>query len=334
MPSATCVRRALRAPTAPRACSTTQGVRILRPVGWFSRTSSPKVPRWGFRVGWDDFVDALRDEARELGLELDEDSLAAGSLALPETARETEWNLRALAARCRELEPHDWQAEISRSLYAAFGRLPPPRDSGLPEANEFRSRLRVQVFGNDYVVATALATDRIAMKRFGDAWLVVVQDLVGGEATTTREALANDGITLDQAFELGRKLGVADTAPHAQTHTLATPGAVIELAVANTFYLSAMMLEAHARLPAETAVVACAVSWHHWVLATLERGTATRETLRAIGEIVANLRANISVTPAETIGGSLWWWPIGGEPEVFVPDGKLPDGLAAALAPS
>ena len=280
------------------------------------------MPRWGFRTGWDDFLAEVRQQLRARGRELDDAALETGEMP--------DWSLRELAESCRDLDPGEWEEQIRASLTEAFGAAPTVE---LPEASDFRSRLRLQLFGRDYVAATRLAVDRIAMKPFGDAWLAVVQDLVGGEATTTWDDLAADGITAEQAFELGLELGVADTLPHAQIQTLGMPGATIELAVANAFYLAAVMLKSHRNLPADTVVVACALSWHHWVLATLDP-TATRETLHGIRELVAKLRAGIQVTAAETIGDSLWWWPPGTAPEPFTPGGKLPAALEAALARS
>jgi hypothetical protein len=282
------------------------------PVGWFSRfRPSSSVPRWGFRIGWADFVAQAHDIAGQSGTELDENVL------------------RALADACRDLEPHAWSAQIRKSLDEILGR----RDARLepPIANEFRRTLRVQMFGREYFTTLNLPGERLVARPFGDAWLAVVQDAIGAEVSTTRDDLARDGISVAQAFALGQMLGVSDTASQVQNATLGVAGATIDIAVTNAFYLSAVMLEAQAKLPADSAIVACPVSWHHWVLATLERRTATRDTLRAIADVVDKLGAGIQVAAAERIGSSLWWWPPGQDPDPFTPDGTLPHGLASAL---
>ena len=91
-------------------------------MGLFSRFATPTVPRWAFRTGWSDFVVALREEARCYGLAFDNDQLATGLVPLPVAALVDTWDLRTLATRCRDLDPHEWLAQIRASLFAAYGR--------------------------------------------------------------------------------------------------------------------------------------------------------------------------------------------------------------------
>lgn len=91
-------------------------------MGLFSRFSTPKVPRWAFRTGWGDFVVALREEARGYGLAFDNAQLEVGAVVLPPGTLVESWDLRTLATRCRDLDPHEWLAQIRASLFEAYGR--------------------------------------------------------------------------------------------------------------------------------------------------------------------------------------------------------------------
>ena len=174
-------------------------------MGFFSRFSTPKVPRWAFQTGWADFVVGLAEEAQRYGLRIDDTHVATGVVPLPQTAALETWDLRPLATRCRDLEPYEWATAIRESLFDAFGRdgdvelvaAPPPsartqrpepprhRRDDSPRAI-VRDRLRVQVFGRDYVSGMQLDRDGIAMRPFGDAWLALVEDLAGASEITVR----------------------------------------------------------------------------------------------------------------------------------------------------
>ncbi len=90
-------------------------------MGLFSKFTTPKVPRWAFRTGWEDFVLTLREEAQCYGFAFDDKQLADGMIALPPRATLTHWDLRALATHCRDLEPHEWLGQIRESLFSAYG---------------------------------------------------------------------------------------------------------------------------------------------------------------------------------------------------------------------
>ena len=166
----------------------------------------------------------------------------------------------------------------------------------------------------------------IACRPFGDAWLVLVEDLGGGEATITHRKLAEQGLDAAAAFPLAIEQG-AVACPDAQITEVAIPGARCELAVANSFYLASLMLFTHDRIPAGTPLVVVALTWHHWIVATLE-DSGTPATLAAIAELAATLAAGVSVAASEWIGTSLWWWPPGTAPEPFTL-AALPAALAA-----
>ncbi|MCX5747272.1 MAG: hypothetical protein NT062_32800 [Proteobacteria bacterium] len=325
-------------------------------MGLFSRTQSStvKVPRWGFRTGWEDFLLQLRMVAHTYGLTVDDTHFVGGIVPLPPTAQYETWDLRPLATRCRDLDPHEWLAAIRAALFEMYGRLgdvevvegpptgtrhAPPRaparltaGTATPTrvvtdpATTMQQRLRVQLFGHDYF--SMIDKTAVATRTLGDAWLTLVEDLPGGEVTVSWASLRAAGIDRDEALQIGLANGVASTAPDVQLHTLAIPGAICELSVANSFYLSAVMIATHARMPAGSPVIACALTWHHWMIATLA-DDATPGTLVALRALVTQLRAEIHVQRAEWIGDSLWWWPPGHEPTPFTVDGELPAALRA-----
>lgn len=335
-------------------------------MGLFSRSSKPpKVPRWGFRTGWEDFLVEVRTVARTYGLTIDDAIFYGEGVAeLPEDATYSAIDLRPVAAACRDLDPHHWGGVIRKTFVEMYGRegdievledagdapqQRQPNQAGVEQqkkkprsgatnstaivtspATTLPERLRVQVFGKDYI--SMLAKDKVAMRPMGDAYAVLTQDIFNSSETTlTWEDLELAGLDVDAAFSLGIENGARATLHDVQTFGADLPNAKAEIFVSNQFYLSAMLMMSHAMLPPETAVVACAISWHHWVFATLGEG-ADRETLVAMRKLVDGLLEAVKVPPSEWIGTSLWWWPVGKAPEVIPVDGELPASLAARFA--
>jgi hypothetical protein len=311
-------------------------------MGWFSRFKDPaKPPRWGFTDEWEQFVGDLVRIAAEWELALTPAAIAPGRIDLPESATYEYWDLKALAARCRDLEPHEREGAIRADLLEMVG-YPATRptvevvDESAPtdarDANQRVTRtgdtpidpasLRAQIFGDLYF--SMVDHDKIACRKLGSAWLVMVQELPGGESTVTRANLAKLGLELDAAFDLGIAQGLARMT-EVQVAALQVPGAKAELIVANGFFLSALMLSPNA--PGSIAAdIKCAISWHHWLIAELEP-TADRATLEALQALVVQIGEGVKVAASEWIGTSLWYWPPDCEPTPFTLD-SLPPPLA------
>lgn len=319
-------------------------------MGWCSRTTTPKIPRWGFRIGWEDFIVAVRTVARSYGLTIADAAFSGdGVVALPEDAAYEAVDLRPIAAACHDLDPPRWDEVIREGFRRMYGRAgdievledareaPPPMRAApaAVTATTLHERLRVQVFGAAYLAP--LARDQIALRPLGDAFAVLTQDFAGSaESTLTWAELAAAGIDVDAAFSRGRENGVQATIDDIQAFGATLPHATAEIFVSNRFYLSAVILESHARMPPGTPVIACPISWHHWVMATLgEELTRARlaETIAALRALVDSLLAAVNVPASEWIGTSLWWWPAGQAPDVIAVDGELPATLAARCAP-
>jgi hypothetical protein len=309
-------------------------------MGWFSRSTDPaKPPRWGFTDEWEQFVGDLVRIAAEWELAVTPATIAPGRIDLPESATYEYWDLKALAARCRDLEPHQREDAIRADLLEMFGypatrptvevveEAAPDdaRDANLPVRRAGSldpTSLRAQIFGELYF--SMVDHDAIACRRLGNAWLVMVQELPGGESTVKRADLAKLGLELDAAFDLGIAQGVARMAD-VQIAALAVPGAKVELIVANGFFLSALMLSPNA--PGSIAAdIKCAITWHHWLIAELEPA-ADRATLEALQALVAQIGEGVKVAASEWIGTSLWYWPPDCEPTPFTLD-SLPAPLA------
>lgn len=307
-------------------------------MGWFTRTPDPgKPPRWGFQTGWLDFVIALRTRARDYALTIDDVQLARGVVPLPEEATYEYWDLRAIAAVCRDAEPQQWDALLRAALLELYGRAgdvdlvdapPMSTKSGAADLRlPTRERLRVQVFG-----AAALAgldPSVVAGRALADAWAVIVEAFPGADAIVTRGQLAAAGISEEEAFSLGLANGVQVAAADAQVTTLALPGAACQLVVSSSAFLGAVMLTAHARLRAGTPMIMVPLTWRHWVQVTLGP-TASRETIARLVQLVGTLAGNLAVPRAEWVGTTLWWWPPGEPPTPFAPS-ALPAALAARL---
>jgi hypothetical protein len=294
-------------------------------MGWFSRTSDPaKPPRWGFTDEWDQFAGDLVTVAAEWELTLTPALIKDGRIDLPEEAAYDYWDLKALAGRCRNLEPYQREEAIRADLLEMFGHPatrptvepidePAPeeaRDANVraPRTVETRlesASLRTQIFSEAYF--SMLDHEAIACRRLGNAWLVVVQEYPGGESTVKRDQLAELGLDLDTAIDLGIAQGMARMAE--------VQLAKVELVVANDFFLSALMISPHA--PGSIAPdIKCPITWHHWMIAELEP-TADRATIAALQTLVDKIAEGVQVAASEWIGTSLWYWPPDSEPTPF-----------------
>jgi hypothetical protein len=301
-------------------------------MGWFSRTPDPaKPPRWGFTDEWEQFAGALVTIAAEWELALTPATIQSGRIDLPEHAAYDYWDLKALASGCRDLEPYQREEAIRADLLEMFGHpatrptvepIEEPAPETARDANVRVTRtdgtrvepasLRTQIFGDTYF--SILDHETIACRRLGNAWLVMVQEYPGGEGTVSRAQLAQLGLDLDAAFDLGIAQGMARMA-EVQIAKLEVAGAKVELLVANDFFLSALMLSPHA--PGSIAPdIKCAISWHHWLIAELEP-TANRATLEALQTLVDQIGEGVKVGASEWIGTSLWYWPPDSEPTPF-----------------
>ncbi|MEP6859586.1 MAG: hypothetical protein ABJE66_03145 [Deltaproteobacteria bacterium] len=311
-------------------------------MGWFSRTSDPaKPPRWGFTDEWEQFVGDLVTIAAEWELALTPILIKDGRIDLPDHAAYDYWDLKALAGRCRDLEPHQRDEAIRADLLEMFGHPatrptvepidePAPQDARDANVRVTRTggtplepgSLRAQIFGEIYF--SMLDHDKIACRKLGDAWLVMVQEVPGGEATVTHEQVSKIGLDLDAAFDLGIAQGIVRMA-EVQIAKVEVPGAKVELVVANEFFLSALMLSPHA--PGSIAPdIKCPITWHHWLIAELEP-TADRATIEALQTLVNKIGEGVQVGASEWIGTSLWYWPPDSEPTPFTLD-TLPAPLA------
>jgi hypothetical protein len=311
-------------------------------MGWFSRVKDPaKPPRWGFSDEWEQFVGDLVTIGAEWELAVTPAVIKDARIDLPEHAAYDYWDLKALAGRCRDLEPYQRGDAIRADLLEMFGHpatrpTVEPMDEAAPEdardANAPATRagetplelatLRAQIFGETYF--SMLAHDKIACRKLGNAWLVMVQEFPGGESTVRLEQLSKLGLELDAAFDLGIAQGVARMG-EVQLAQLQVPGAKVELIVANDFFLSALMLSPHA--PGSIAPdIKCPISWHHWLIAELEPA-ADRATLEALQALVNQIGEGVKVSASEWIGTSLWYWPPDSEPSPFTLD-SLPAPLA------
>lgn len=321
-------------------------------MGWFSRTSSPATepPRWAAGLlaeTWPAFVEVLRTCLHEYELTLDDRQLAAGRVELPVDAVHEYWDLHAVAVTCREDEPQTWAGHARAALAEAVGRPSERAEQQVRNAEvatldraeqaerraqdqraSLCARLRAQLFSATYF--GMMDRDAIACRPFGDAWLAIVEDLGGSEVTVRRSQLADLGITVDEAFALATEQGAAICANRTQMMHTEIEGASCDILVSNDFFLSALAIRMHSLLDPGVALVAVALTWHHWILATLAP-TATRMTLVKIAELANELAKQVSVTHAEWIGTSLWWWPSAAEPVAFTLD-SVPEQLAARLA--
>ncbi len=309
-------------------------------MGWFSRSKDPsKPPRWGFTDEWEPFASDLVAIAAEWELALTPTQIETGRVELPERAAYDYWDLKVLAGRCRDLEPHQRAEAVRADLLEMFGHpatrptVEPldeaapqeARDANVPLHQIDRTALRAQLFG-DLLGNAVFSKDpnRIACRRLGTAWLVMVEELLGTEQTLTRADLAKLGLDLDTAFELGIAQGAARVT-EVEITKVSIPGAKVELIVANDFFLSALMLSPKA--PGSIAAdIKCAITWHHWMIAELEP-TADRATLEALQALVDQIAAGVKVAALEGIGTSLWFWPPDSEPTPFTLD-TLPAPLA------
>lgn len=306
-------------------------------MGWFSRTPDPaKPPRWGFTDEWEQFAGALVAIAAEWELALTPKAIQSGRIDLPEHAAYDYWDLKALASGCRDLEPYQREEAIRADLLEMFGHPatrptvepieePAPdhaRDANVRESRLEATSLRAQIFGDAYF--SLVDREKIACRKLGNAWLVMVQEYPGGEATVTHAQLATLGLDLDAAFELGIAQGIARMG-EVQIAKIEVPGAKVELVIANDFFLSALMLSPHA--PGSIAPdIKCAITWHHWMIAELEPA-ANRATLEALQKLVDQIGEGVKVAASEWIGTSLWFWPPDSEPTPFTLD-SLPAPLA------
>lgn len=311
-------------------------------MGWFSRSADPaKPPRWGFTDEWDQFVGSLVAIAAEWELAVTPAVIKDGRIDLPDHAAYDYWDLKALAGRCRDLEPYQREDAIRADLLEMFGH-PATRptveliDEAVPhdtrDANAVATRpgdtpvelatLRAQIFGEAYF--SVVDHTKIACRKLATAWLVMVQEYPGSESTVTHEQLSRLGLDLGAAFDLGIAQGLARVA-EVQIAKVEVSGAKVELIIANGFFLSALMLSPHA--PGSIAAdIKCAITWHHWLIAELEP-TADRATLEALQNLVHQIGEGVKVAASEWIGTSLWYWPPDSEPTPFTLD-SLPAPLA------
>jgi hypothetical protein len=310
-------------------------------MGRFSRAADPtKPPRWGFTDEWEPFVSELVAIAAEWELALAPSLIARGRIELPDDAAYDYWDLKMLAGRCRDLEPHQRGDAIRTDLLELFGHpatrptvepideAPPPdaldANAPVPVMRLDRTTLRTQLFGEAYFAT--FAQKKLACRKLGDAWLVIVHEYPGGEQTVTHEELSKLGLDLDAAIELGIAQGAARVA-EVELSKFEIPGAKIELVVANGFFLSALMLSPNA--PGSIAAdLRCPISWHHWLFAELEP-TADRATFEALQSLVAQIAEGAKIAAFERIGTSLWYWPPDSEPTPFTPD-SLPAPFSPA----
>jgi hypothetical protein len=334
------------------------------------KSKSGGTPRWGFSVGWDDYVAAVREQLERRGLTLDDGAWKRGRVELPETADYEEWDLRAVTERCRELEPQEWEPLLEESLAEALGspgpavpelveqvdpmlaavleadpvlraamyldeEVPVGQESDQPTGARFdppleRDHIRVQFFNGELAATFSAA---VAKRPLGDAAMILVADMGFAEATLQWSDVEALGLSRDEAFAVGRENGARVMAGTVQGMEFTLPGARGSIIVSNGFFLGAAMFEIRDRLPAGTPVITAPISWHHWIQFELEAG-ATRATLTTMRDFVAQVAEGITTISnvSAWVTRSLWWWPAGATEPVVIDDAALPEELAARLA--
>ena len=302
----------------------------------FGRTKAQRTPRWGFSVGWEDFVQTVREQLAQRGVELAEELPPDGEVALPEAAEYETWDLRSVSEACRDRGPQDWAPLIAESLAEAFGApvalaipgAPPPPP--VTRSSSHLDQLRAQLFNP---ALAAVVSTTIARRPVGDLAEIVVAEMQGNVQLLQWRELAELGLDRDEAFAIGRRNAAAETLEITKLVTDAVPGAAGELFLSNGSYLSAAMLEACARVPAGTPLIVAPMTWHHWLLFTLGPD-ANRATLAAIRAMIAATLPAIDTVPSASawLSPAAWWWP-GGTPApvVLVDRGELPPDLARLL---
>lgn len=304
----------------------------------FGRKRAPRTPRWGFQIGWEDFVQTVREQLAQRGGELAEVLPPDGRVPLPESAEYETWDLGHVSETCRDRGPQDWAPLIAESLDAAFGAVvalavpgtPPPPP--VTRSSTHLGQLRAQLFNP---TLAAIASPTIARRALGDLVEIVVAELQGNVQLLQARELAELGLDPAEAFAIGRRNAAAEPLEVQKLVAGPVPGATGELYLSNGIYLPATMLAAHARVPAGTPLVLAPMTWHHWLLFTLEPD-ATRATLATIRAMIATTIGAIDTVHAASawLSPAAWWWPAGtAAPVVLADGGELPADLARLVGP-
>jgi hypothetical protein len=169
------------------------------------------------------------------------------------------------------------------------------------------ANLRVQVFRDDYVGVKLLDREGCAVRTLAPGLVeAIVEDLGGGERTMRWEYLRSFGKTDDELFDLAR----------AQASTSTTEIASelldgIEVMIANSFYLSAFMLETFRKRDLKKGVLVAPISWHHWCAHIIGDLTVAPhvQMMRFLAQSIAS---QMTVTDAERLTTSIYWIKPGG----------------------
>jgi len=184
-----------------------------------------------------------------------------------------------------------------------------PREPEKPRGRSSKKlrSLRLQLFNDSYL--SMVTPDALVAEPFAPGLTAaVVLDVAGlAEQTLNRREAQGWGLTDRELLDRARAQGAAaDAAQVVFANIGLADGALVELMVSNSFYLSSVMLESLHRAPAPRGTLVAALSWHHWGAHAVTE-TTSRRTLELMGELVRKIAGDIEVSRAETLSADLFW---------------------------
>ena len=169
------------------------------------------------------------------------------------------------------------------------------------------ANLRLQIFREDYVGVKLIDREGCAVRALAPGLVeAIVEDLGGGERTMRWESLRPFGKTNDELFDLARAQGAASTKDVASE---LLDG--IEVMIANSFYLSAFMLDTFRKRELAKGVLVAPISWHHWCAHIIGDLTVPPhvQMMRFLAQSIAS---QMTVTDAERLTTNIYWIKPGG----------------------
>lgn len=169
------------------------------------------------------------------------------------------------------------------------------------------ANLRVQVFRDDYVGMKMIDRQGCAVRTLAPGLVeAIVEDFGGGERTMRWDYLRTLGKTDGELFDLARAQGAAAT-----TEIASEVLDGIEVMIANSFYLSAFMLEMFRTRELKHGVLVAPISWHHWC-AHVIGPMSVAPHVQMMRFLAQSIASQMTVTDAELLTTSIYWIKSGG----------------------
>jgi len=271
-----------------------------------------KAPSWSAitdAAQFDRFIAAAMAVLDEAEVDADEDVVRSGSVMI---SRSYEWILHEVAETCAAAPEEQWPTLLKESFVRLRGgKVEAPSDADDPEDSEDDDpegdgSLRLQLFGEVMKLTAGMVTRPVAP----GITAVLVRNVAGGagERTVAADDPICKGRSPDALLDLAHRNSVAADADAVVMQQVGP----FEVAVSNSFYLGACVLEALNRMvvdggEAPDGVLVVMLSWHHFI--TIPAGTdMTPELFSEMARLTQELSGKIKVGALEFLSTDIFLW--------------------------